>query len=93
MQHHFKEKTGEYFPKELIRKGADELDNFAKILEAEGVTVRRPDVYKDDFNREVVTPDFSSPSQLYAAMPRDILITFGNTIVEAPMAWRSRFFE
>lgn len=26
-------------------------------------------------------------------MPRDILITIGNEIIEAPMAWRSRFFE
>ncbi|KUF95565.1 Serine/threonine-protein phosphatase [Phytophthora nicotianae] len=32
-------------------------------------------------------------SQLYAAMPRDVLIVFGNEIVEAPMAWRSRYFE
>ena len=30
---------------------------------------------------------------LYAAMPRDILIVVGNEIIEAPMAWRSRFFE
>jgi glycine amidinotransferase len=26
-------------------------------------------------------------------MPRDILIVVGNEIIEAPMAWRSRFFE
>lgn len=30
---------------------------------------------------------------LYGAMPRDILIVVGNEIIEAPMAWRSRFFE
>ena len=30
---------------------------------------------------------------MYAAMPRDILITVGDEIIEAPMAWRSRFFE
>ena len=30
---------------------------------------------------------------LYAAMPRDILLVVGNEIIEAPMAWRSRFFE
>lgn len=30
---------------------------------------------------------------MYAAMPRDIIITIGNEIIEAPMAWRSRFFE
>lgn len=26
-------------------------------------------------------------------MPRDILIVVGNEIIEAPMAWRARFFE
>lgn len=30
---------------------------------------------------------------MYAAMPRDILLVIGNEIIEAPMAWRSRFFE
>ena len=36
--------------------------------------VRRPEVRKGDFNRPVSTPDFESKSQLYAAMPRDVLI-------------------
>ena len=26
-------------------------------------------------------------------MPRDILLIIGDEIIEAPMAWRSRFFE
>lgn len=30
---------------------------------------------------------------MYAAMPRDILMVVGNEIIEAPMAWRARFFE
>ncbi len=38
----------------------------------------------------VITTDVSG---LYAAMPRDILIVIGDEIIEAPMAWRSRFFE
>lgn len=38
------------------------------------------------------TPDFQSCG-LYAAMPRDILLVVGDEIIEAPMAWRSRFFE
>ena len=29
----------------------------------------------------------------HAAMPRDSLIVIGDEIIEAPMAWRSRFFE
>lgn len=35
----------------------------------------------------------TSLAGLYAAMPRDILLVIGNEIIEAPMAWRARFFE
>src|SRR2546421_196508 len=28
-----------------------------------------------------------------APMPRDLLLIVGDTIIEAPMAWRSRYFE
>ena len=38
------------------------------------------------------TPDFKSQG-MYAAMPRDILLVIGDEIIEAPMAWRTRFFE
>lgn len=40
-----------------------------------------------------VALEFSGLTGLYGAMPRDILIVVGNEIIEAPMAWRSRFFE
>ncbi|CAM9382634.1 unnamed protein product, partial [Ectocarpus sp. 8 AP-2014] len=89
----YKKHAGESFPRELVMKAAEELDNFSQVLEMEGVTVRRPEVRPGDFDRPVSTPDFESVSQLYAAMPRDVLITIGNEIIEAPMAWRSRFFE
>ena len=72
---------------------AKELDNFARILEQEGVKVRRPEVMPGDFSQECQTPDFKTKSGLYCAMPRDVLIVVGNEIIEAPMAWRSRFFE
>lgn len=78
------------FPDLFVRKATEEMDEFCRILEHEGVTVRRPD--KLDFGQVSSTPDFTS-SGMYAAMPRDILIVIGNEIIEAPMAWRSRFFE
>lgn len=77
----------------LFITASHELNNFAKILEAEGVKVRRPEVTAEDFSQPYVTPDFECTNGLYAAMPRDILIVVGNEIIEAPMAWRSRFFE
>ena len=45
----------------------------------------RFDVWNDFYTNH--TPGF------YAAMPRDILMVVGDEIIEAPMAWRSRFFE
>lgn len=53
--------------------------------------VRRPEVV--DFSSGYKTPDFEAICGLYAAMPRDILMVIGDEIIEAPMAWRSRFFE
>jgi glycine amidinotransferase len=89
----YRTKSGQPFPKELVEGAKRELDNFAKILEAEGVKVRRPEVMPGDFAQPYSTPDFKAKNGLYAAMPRDILIVIGNEIIEAPMAWRSRFFE
>ncbi|DBA00926.1 TPA: hypothetical protein N0F65_006126 [Lagenidium giganteum] len=89
----YKTKSGTPFPQKLLDGAQKELDYLAKVLEGEGVIVRRPDVQPGDFDQPVQTPDFKTKSQLYAAMPRDILIVFGNEILEAPMAWRSRFFE
>lgn len=59
------------------KTATQELDNFAKILEAEGVKVRRPEVTKGDFNQPYETPDFKCKNGLYAAMPRDVLIGKG----------------
>jgi glycine amidinotransferase len=41
---------------------------------------RRPEVRPQDFAGAVKTPDFESKSQMYAAMPRDVLITIGNQV-------------
>uniref|UniRef100_A0A8C3BHC7 Glycine amidinotransferase n=1 Tax=Cairina moschata TaxID=8855 RepID=A0A8C3BHC7_CAIMO len=60
------------------------------ILKQEGVIVKRPDPI--DWSVKYKTPDFESTG-MYAAMPRDILLVVGNEIIEAPMAWRARFFE
>ena len=42
----------------VVCVAAQELDGFAKILEAEGVIVRRPDVGPGDFGQSYETPDF-----------------------------------
>jgi glycine amidinotransferase len=72
-------------------KMAFELNNLAKILEKEGVIVRRPDLV--DYFKPVKTLDFEIPCGNCSACPRDVLLVIGDEIIEAPMAQRARFFE
>lgn len=87
----FREQGGRPFPAAQVEAARRDLDEFVHILEAEGVTVRRPDAH--DFSAPFATPDWKSCGGLYAAMPRDTLLVVGDEIIEAPMAWRSRYFE
>ncbi|GCB79290.1 hypothetical protein scyTo_0019519, partial [Scyliorhinus torazame] len=81
---------GHRFPEEHLKKVVAEIDEMCNVLRGEGVTVRHPDLI--DWSAYYKTPDFASTG-MYAAMPRDILLVVGNEIIEAPMAWRARFFE
>jgi glycine amidinotransferase len=86
----FLDRQGQPFPSERIAAARRDLEEFAHILEAEGVTVRRPEPL--DFSRRYATPEWESTG-LYAAMPRDLLLVVGDEILECPLAWRSRYFE
>ena len=87
----FAEHGGRPFPQELIDRANRDLDGFVRLLDAEGVTVRRPE--RIDHARPYSTPHWRSSGGLYAAMPRDTLLVVGDEIIEAPMAWRSRYHE
>jgi glycine amidinotransferase len=87
----FAEHGGKPFPQELIDHANRDLDGFVRLLEREGVTVRRPAAV--DYSRPYSTPYWRSPGGFYAAMPRDTLLVVGDEIIEAPMAWRSRYHE
>ncbi|XP_062505353.1 glycine amidinotransferase, mitochondrial-like [Corticium candelabrum] len=84
----YEKHAGQPFPRGA--EAESEVEEFCRVLEHEGVTVRRPDVQDQSFVYS--TPDFSS-SGMHSAMPRDIILTVGNELIESPMAWRSRFFE
>ncbi len=87
----FRTYGGQLFPEEQIKAGEKDLAEFVHILEAEGVTVRRPDAM--NYTQSYATPDWQSPSGLYGAMPRDVMMIIGDKMIEAPMPWRSRYFE
>lgn len=76
---------------EAIAAANEELDGLARLLESQGVTVRRPEAY--DFGRPLRTPHFEVENQYCAVCPRDVMITLGNEILEATMSRRARYFE
>jgi glycine amidinotransferase len=93
-KHHwelFKAKGGSLFSNEEIDAANANLDALAGLLSQAGVIVRRPD--KVDHTRAFRTPHWQSPSGMYSAMPRDIALVVGNTMIEAAMSWRSRYHE
>lgn len=87
----FQENGGKPMPREHLERAEAELDGFAEVLRAEGITVVRPDIMPN--SRPFATPYWESSGGLYAGMPRDLLMVVGDTIIEAPMSWRCRYHE
>jgi len=67
-----------------------EVEELAHVLKEEGVIVKRPD--RVDWGQTISTPTYTGPG-MYASMPRDSLLIVGDEIIEAPLAWRMRYFE
>lgn len=74
----------------VIKEIEEDFDGLKDTLERYGVTVKRPNPIEFDVN--CTTPHWQS-QQGHALMPRDCLAVIGNTIIEAPMPSRSRYFE
>jgi glycine amidinotransferase len=87
----YRRNGGQPWPQDLVDAAQEEITEFVSILEAEGVSVRRPTVYETE--KSFSTPDFVSQNSCGALMPRDVLLVIGDQIIEAPMGWRSRYHE
>ncbi len=70
------------FPDPLLERADAELRQFVEILRDHGVCVYRPKA-----------TDWFAEGGYTAAMPRDGLMTVGNTVVEACFAWECRHRE
>jgi len=76
---------------ESIDKANIQLDNFIKILESYNIKVDRPTPI--DFTKAIETPDWHNDGQFGSMPPRDVILTVGNEMLEAPMSYRCRWFE
>jgi glycine amidinotransferase len=71
---------------ESIAKCSEELNGLVSVLENRfSVKVYRPELV--DWRTPTATPDFEVPCGNTGTMPRDVLLTVGNEIIEATMSW------
>jgi len=82
--------AGRRYPQLLVKPAQRELDGFVRLLESEGIRVRRPDIV--DFSLRFGSPSWSS-NGFCTASPRDGILVIGDQLIETPMAWRARYFE
>tara|TARA_R110002012_G_scaffold171359_1_gene336137 strand:+ start:401 stop:1468 length:1068 start_codon:yes stop_codon:yes gene_type:complete len=87
----FKANAGKPFPENIVSGAISNLDALEKTLQRHGVKVTRPEVQYHA--RKFSTPYWSEVNGMYNAMPRDVALIIGDMIIEAPMAWRSRYHE
>jgi len=78
------------YPQRVIEETIEDLEEFVTALQKMGITVRRPEI--TDHSLPFRTPDWESDGQ-YNYCPRDLFVTVGNSIIEAPMTLRARQYE
>lgn len=76
---------------ESVEKAKSQLDNFVKILNSLSIKVDRPTPI--DFSKSIATPDWTNDGMFGCMPPRDVILTVGNEMLEAPMSYRCRWFE
>ena len=64
----FEENAGKRFPSDHVKKAREEVENLCRVIEGEGVKVRRPDKIVGEKGFE--TPVFQSSTSFFNACPR-----------------------
>ena len=77
--------------KESVEKATLQLENFVKILKSLDIEVDRPKPI--NFSETISTPDWKNEGMFGCMPPRDVILTVGNEMLEAPMSYRCRWFE
>lgn len=78
------------FPQQIIEETEEDLGAFVKVLEGQGVTVKRPETWPHE--RSFSTVHWQSKGY-YNYCPRDIMLVIGDRIIETPCVIRSRSQE
>jgi len=78
------------YPQYIIDETEEDLDMLVDTFIKLGISVYRPLAMNQ--TKKFSTPNWESDG-MSCLCPRDVLLPVGNTIIETPMAHRSRFFE
>lgn len=78
------------FPQNIIEETEEDLDAFVAVLEAQGVTVKRPDTWPHEAKFSTIHWESEG---YYNYCPRDIMLVIGDQIIETPNVIRSRAQE
>lgn len=82
---------GVHVEEEHVREAQAQLERLVRVLEAEGVTVRRPDPIPH--NTPFSTPYWHCRGGWNTANPRDLFLVVGDEIIECASPLRHRHFE
>ena len=78
------------FPQQIIEETAEDLNELVRILETQGVTVRRPDTWPHEAKFSTIHWEAQG---YYNYCPRDIMLVIGDHLIETPNVIRSRAQE
>lgn len=87
---HADRNTPHQIDQRFIDERQEDLDNLQRLLEAEGIVVRRPQRLTQV--QEIKTPHFESYTT-GCDSPRDMYLCIGDQIIETPPTNRKRYFE
>jgi N-dimethylarginine dimethylaminohydrolase len=78
------------FPEWVIEETEEDLNAFVDVLEASGVTVKRPETWPHEAKFSTINWESEG---YYNYCPRDIMLVIGDQIIETPNVMRSRAQE
>lgn len=77
-------------PSHVIDETNEDLEELSNVLTSAGIEVHRP--LENDYS-SAISNIFWTTDQMYGFCPRDTHLIIGETVIEAPMSYRSRQME